>query len=78
MRNRPIYAPNDPEYAKELAALARMVTFARQTASDLNVGMPTYCLEMALAAILEELEVRGVDLNALTKKDSFGIPEAFH
>lgn len=53
------------DFQKELAALARMVTFARQSAQDLNVAFPTYFLDMALAAILDELKIAGVDVSAV-------------
>ncbi|MDB5525025.1 MAG: hypothetical protein JWM58_2788 [Rhizobium sp.] len=69
---------NETDFAKELAALARMVTHARQSASELRIDMPTYCLDMALAAILEEMELHGVDLQKVTKKDKLGVPAAFH
>lgn len=61
------------EFEKELAALARMVTHARQTAQDLGTTMPTYCLDVALAAIIEEMEMHGVDLRKGEMKTDTGI-----
>ena len=55
-----------------------MVTHARQSAHELQIAMPTYCLDMALAAILEEMELHGVDLKKAAKKDKLGVPAAFH
>lgn len=40
---------------KELASLARLVTFARLRAKELNVQFPTYCLDLALGAIIQEM-----------------------
>nr|WP_246745993.1 MULTISPECIES: hypothetical protein [unclassified Ciceribacter] len=39
-----------------MAALARMLTFARTSASDLKLDLPVYCLDMALTAVLAEAE----------------------
>jgi hypothetical protein len=66
------------DFEKELAALARMVTHARQSANDLQIAMPTYCLDMALAAILEEMELHGIDLTKAGKKDKPIVAAAFH
>ncbi len=66
------------EFEKELAALARMVAHARQTANELKIAMPTYCLDMALAAILEEVELHGVDLAKAGKQDPFVAAAACH
>lgn len=71
-------AANNTDFEKELSALARMVTHARQSASDMQIAMPTYCLDMALAAILEEMELHGIDLKKVGKKDKLGVPAAFH
>jgi hypothetical protein len=44
--------PEDKE--KELLALARLVTYARDSAKTLNVEGVQYCLELALASLLKE------------------------
>jgi tRNA A-37 threonylcarbamoyl transferase component Bud32 len=62
-----VIAEQSGDFQKELAALARMVTFARQTAQDLNVSFPTYFLDMALASILDELKIAGVDVSAVPR-----------
>ena len=40
---------------KELASLARLVTFARERAHALGAEFPAYCLDLALGAILQEV-----------------------
>lgn len=40
---------------KELASLARLVTFAKQRAHELDAEFPAYCLDLALGAILQEM-----------------------
>ncbi|MBB4065031.1 hypothetical protein [Gellertiella hungarica] len=40
---------------KELASLARLVTFARERAHAINAEFPAYCLDLALGAILQEM-----------------------
>lgn len=68
----------NPEFEKELAALARMVAHARQSANELKIPMPTYCLDMALAAILEEVELHGVDLAKAGKPEALPATAACH
>lgn len=55
-------ATHKPEHLKDLAALARMVTYARNTAQSLDAEIPTHCLDIALAAILEQIVETGADL----------------
>ena len=69
---------NSKEFEKELVALARMVTHARQSAHDLGTTMPTYCLDLALAAILEEMEMHGIDLRKGEMKTDAGIPAYYN
>ncbi|SFB50952.1 hypothetical protein SAMN03159496_04483 [Rhizobium sp. NFR07] len=40
---------------QELTSLTRMILFASQTATDLDVQFPKYLLELALGAVLEEM-----------------------
>ncbi len=40
---------------KELASLARLVTYARERANQVGAEFPAYCLELALGAILQEM-----------------------
>jgi hypothetical protein len=73
-----ISAVSSTEYEKELHALARMVTHARHSAQDLGATMPTYCLDVALAAIIEELEMHGLDLPKGEMKAAPGIPAYYN
>lgn len=65
-------------FQKELAALARMVSFARQSAQDLNVSLPTYFLDMALASVLDELKIVGVDVSSVAGAAEAGHVEDYH
>jgi hypothetical protein len=40
--------------------------------------MPSYCIDIALSALLTEIEKRGLSVPEVTTKDSSGIPAAFH
>lgn len=66
------------DFQKELAALARIVTFARQSASDLNVAFPTYFLDMALAAVLDEMKIAGVDVSSVAGTAEFVQIKGYH
>lgn len=73
-----VFAAKNSDFEKELAALARMVTHARQSANELQIAMPTYCLDMALAAILEEMELHGIDLKKINKREKLGMVAPYH
>jgi hypothetical protein len=45
---------------RELVSLARLVTYARNSAKDLKVEFPTYCLDLALGSLIEEISKCGV------------------
>lgn len=45
---------------RELLSLARLVTYARNSAKDLKVEFPTYCLDLALGSLIEEISKCGV------------------
>ena len=45
---------------KELASLARLVSYARQSAKGMKAEFPAYCLDLALGALIQELGNRGV------------------
>jgi len=68
----------ETDFVHELVSLTRLVTYARNCARDLKVEMPSYCLDMALSALLTEVEKHGLSINEVTTKDSYGIPAAFH
>ncbi|UVC12313.1 hypothetical protein IHQ71_29240 (plasmid) [Rhizobium sp. TH2] len=65
-------------FQKELAALARIVSFARQTAQDLNVSFPAYFLDMALASVLDELKIAGVDISSVSGTVELGHVQGYH
>jgi hypothetical protein len=73
-----IIVEQSESFQKELAALARMVSFARQTAQDLNVSLPTYFLDMALASVLDELKIAGVDVSSVAGTAEVGHVEGYH
>lgn len=50
---------NSEASIQELASLARMIVFARQTAKDLGIEFPTYLLDLAHGAVIEELQRAG-------------------
>lgn len=69
---------NETDVARELTALARLITFARHCARDLNLKLPAYCLDVALMSILEEVDRCGIDLKEVAAKNDYGVPAAFH
>lgn len=44
---------------KELASIARLITYARQSAKGLKADFPVWCLDLALGAVLQEIYVKG-------------------
>lgn len=73
-----LIAEQSENFQEELAALARLVTFARQTAQDLNVTFPIYCLDMALGAVLDELKIVGVDVSTIAGAGEIGHIKGYH
>ncbi len=53
---RIVCTAGDQNRLKELASLARLVTYAQQSARELNVEFPAYCLELALGALVQEID----------------------
>lgn len=49
----------DQEKLKELMSIARLISYARQSAENVNAVFPVQCLDMALAAILQEIDSTG-------------------
>jgi hypothetical protein len=43
-----------------LAALTRMVIFAREDALEVGADFPAHCLNVAIAALLDEMRHRGI------------------
>ncbi|WP_168878750.1 hypothetical protein [Rhizobium sp. P28RR-XV] len=50
----------DPDSLKELASIARLITYARQSAKNLNAEFPVWCLDLALGAVLQEMYANGL------------------
>lgn len=46
---------------EELAAIARMIAFTRRNARELQLEALVYCLDVALAAALEAMEITDLD-----------------
>ncbi len=62
----PIGATNqDPDSLKELASIARLITYARQSAKNLNAEFPVWCLDLALGAVLQEMYANGLQSSLL-------------
>lgn len=51
------------DIAPELVSIARLVTYARNSAKDLELEFSTYCLDLALGSLVEEIKKRGMDNN---------------
>lgn len=49
----------DSETLKELASIARLITYARQSAKGLKADFPVWCLDLALGAVLQEIYSNG-------------------
>jgi len=49
------------DIAPELVSIARLVTYARNSAKDLELEFSTYCLDLALGSLVEEIKKRGMD-----------------
>ncbi|MGO7368377.1 hypothetical protein ACCT04_05990 [Rhizobium ruizarguesonis] len=59
------------EELKELASLARLVAYARENARELNAEFSAYCLDLALGALLQDLDGSGMSLSQANVQDSF-------
>jgi hypothetical protein len=49
----------DSEALKELASIARLISYARQSAAGLKADFPVWCLDLALGAVLQEIYAMG-------------------
>ncbi len=47
---------------RDIASLARLVSYARQNARQLNAEFSVYCLDLALGALLQDLSESGINL----------------
>ena len=42
-----------------------MITMARQQANDLGADFPTYCMDLALGAVLQVMEQSGAEISPI-------------
>lgn len=49
--------------AEEMLALGRMVSFACQRAQSMKLEFSTYCLELALTSLMQDMVKAGVSLS---------------
>ncbi|MET0747124.1 MAG: hypothetical protein ABWY49_02955 [Rhizobium sp.] len=69
----------DSEDLKELASIARLITYARQSAKGLNADFPVWCLDLALGAVLQEMCAKGNQPSHLADIDEdFGVTAQRH
>lgn len=61
MRNNYVKSPK--ANVEELASLARLIVYARQTAKDLEIDFPTYLLDLAHGAVVEEIQAIGGEVS---------------
>jgi len=61
--------PKSDEELKELVSLARLVAYARENAKDLNAEFSAYCLDLALGALLQDLDRSGVSISHESVQD---------
>ncbi|RUM00809.1 hypothetical protein [Rhizobium chutanense] len=64
-------APKSDEELKELVSLARLVAYARENARDLNAEFSAYCLDLALGALLQDLDRSGVSFSHESGQDAY-------
>jgi hypothetical protein len=55
-------ASQDSDALKELASIARLITYARQSAKGLHADFPVWCLDLALGAVLQEMYSSGLPM----------------
>jgi hypothetical protein len=59
----PIEMPSqDSDSLKELASIARLITYARQSAKSMEAEFPVWCLDLALGAVLQEMYTNGLQM----------------
>jgi hypothetical protein len=49
---------------ERLAALTRMVIFTREDALEVGAEFPAHCLDVAVAALIDEMRHRGIPFTA--------------
>lgn len=54
-------SPEIDEKTQELLALARLLTYAKETAGSLEADVAAFCIDAAIKAVLEQASGDGVD-----------------
>lgn len=49
------------EHEEDIAALARMIMFAQNSAEDLRLESTVYCLKMAMQALYQQVRADAID-----------------
>lgn len=61
MRVAAAVSPEIDEKVQELLALARLLTYAKETAGSLEADVAAFCIDAAIKAVLEQVSGDGVD-----------------
>ena len=64
--------------AEEVLALGRMLSFACQRAKQLNLGMSTYFLEMALTSLVQDIGARELPTSMAAERTITPVGTDFH
>ena len=64
--------------AEEVLALGRMLSFACQRAKQLNLGMSTYFLEMALTSLVQDIGARELPTSMAAERPITPVGTDFH
>lgn len=59
---------NVVDHEEDIAALARMIRFAQNSAEDLRLKSTVYCLKMAMQALYQQVKAEAVDPLAVPEK----------
>lgn len=70
--------PQTDSDSDEVLALGRMVSFVCQRAKQLNLGMSTYLLEMALTSLVQDIGEREVPKSIAAEHSVLPTAKDFH
>lgn len=56
------------DHEEDIAALARMIMFAQNSAEDLRLESTVYCLKMAMQALYQQVRAEALDPHASHEK----------
>lgn len=74
MKKTQMPSAQDADLQREMAAMIDLVSFARRQANNLKLEFPTYCLNLALGSLFEELEKRGLTTKIYDKRSGSKTP----